>query len=43
MPQPAKRYEGAECQTAHRLRMLGHAKEAQSYALACMAKGGDPN
>jgi serine/threonine-protein kinase len=40
---PAKKYDGPECQTARRLRGLGHAKEAQSFALACIAKGGDPN
>jgi hypothetical protein len=43
-PNPPKpKYDGPECQTAHRLKALGHAKEAQSFALACIAKGGDPN
>jgi serine/threonine-protein kinase len=38
-----KKYDGSECQTARRLKALGHPREAQSYALACIAKGGDPN
>jgi serine/threonine-protein kinase len=40
---PPKKYDGSECQTARRLKALGHPKEAQSFALACIAKGGDPN
>jgi serine/threonine-protein kinase len=40
---PTKKYDGPECQTARRLKGLGHAKEAQSFVLACLAKGGDPN
>jgi serine/threonine-protein kinase len=43
LPSPAaRRYDGHECQTARRLRSLGYTKEAEGYALACIAKGGDP-
>ncbi len=38
---PAKKYDGPECQMARRLK--GNPKVAQSYVLACIAKGGDPN
>jgi eukaryotic-like serine/threonine-protein kinase len=40
---PGVRYDGPECQRARRLRGLGHPREAQSWALACIAKGGSPN
>jgi serine/threonine-protein kinase len=42
-PTPPKKYDGPECQTARRFKALGRVKEAQSYVLACIAKGGDPN
>jgi serine/threonine protein kinase len=48
-PEPAQtaglggKYDGPECQRARRQRALGHAREAQSWALACIAKGGNPN
>jgi eukaryotic-like serine/threonine-protein kinase len=38
-----KKYDGPECQTARRFKAMGRLKEAQSYILACLAKGGDPN
>jgi hypothetical protein len=41
-PPPAK-YDGPECQKARTLKALGHPKEAQTWALACIAKGGNPN
>ncbi len=44
-PAPAAappRYDGAECQTARKLKALGHPREAESWALACIAKGGTP-
>jgi serine/threonine-protein kinase len=42
-PQPAPaKYDGPECQKARQLKALGHPKEAQSWALACIAKGGSP-
>ena len=40
-PRPAK-YDGPECATARKLKSLGHPKEAESWALACAAKGGVP-
>jgi hypothetical protein len=40
-PGPA-RYNGPECVRAREYRALGHAKEAQQWALACIAKGGQP-
>ncbi|HZU82131.1 MAG TPA: serine/threonine-protein kinase [Polyangiaceae bacterium] len=40
-PRPAK-YDGPECERARRLRALGHPREAESWALACTAKGGTP-
>ena len=40
-PAPAK-YDGPECQKARTLKALGHPKEAQTWALACIAKGGSP-
>jgi serine/threonine-protein kinase len=39
---PAAKYDGPECQTARRLKALGHPKEAESWATACAAKGGTP-
>ena len=42
IPPPAK-YNGPECERARTLRSLGHPKEAESWALACIAKGGNPN
>jgi serine/threonine-protein kinase len=42
-PTTPKKYDGPECQTARRFKAIGRAKEAQSYVLACIAKGGDPN
>jgi eukaryotic-like serine/threonine-protein kinase len=42
IPPPAK-YNGPECERARTLRTLGHAKDAESWALACIAKGGNPN
>ncbi len=41
-PPPAK-YDGPECTKARTLKALGHPKEAQNWALACIAKGGNPN
>ncbi len=38
-PPPAK-YDGPECSKARTLKALGHPKEAQTWALACIAKGG---
>jgi eukaryotic-like serine/threonine-protein kinase len=40
-PKPLK-YDGPECATARKLRALGHPKEAETWALACIAKGGTP-
>jgi serine/threonine-protein kinase len=40
---PPKKYDGPECQLARRFKAIGRLKEAQSYVLACIAKGGDPN
>jgi serine/threonine-protein kinase len=40
-PGPAK-YNGPECVRAREYRSLGHPKEAQQWALACIAKGGQP-
>ena len=42
-PPPTAKYDGPECQTARRLKAIGHAKEAQSWILSCEAKGGNPN
>jgi hypothetical protein len=42
-PTTPKKYDGPECQTARRFKAIGRLKEAQSYVLACIAKGGDPN
>ncbi|HEY4014818.1 MAG TPA: protein kinase [Polyangiaceae bacterium] len=36
------RYDGPECVNARRLRAIGHPREAESLALACIAKGGTP-
>jgi tRNA A-37 threonylcarbamoyl transferase component Bud32 len=41
-PQPTK-YDGPECVRARTLKALGHPREAQTWALACIAKGGSPN
>jgi tRNA A-37 threonylcarbamoyl transferase component Bud32 len=41
-PPNGPRYDGPECQTARKLRALGHPREAESWALACVAKGGTP-
>ncbi len=40
-PAPSK-YDGPECAKARTLKALGHPKEAQTWALACIAKGGQP-
>ncbi|MBV9948881.1 MAG: protein kinase, partial [Myxococcales bacterium] len=42
VPPNAAKYDGPECQTARKLRALGHPREAESWALACTAKGGAP-
>jgi tRNA A-37 threonylcarbamoyl transferase component Bud32 len=42
-PPPAAKYDGPECQRARVLKMLGHPKEAQTWTLACIAKGGSVN
>ena len=39
LTKPGK-YEGAECANARRLKALGHVKEAEVWAVACLAKGG---
>jgi serine/threonine-protein kinase len=39
-PKPA--YNGPECVNARRLRAIGHPREAESLALACIARGGTP-
>jgi tRNA A-37 threonylcarbamoyl transferase component Bud32 len=41
VPPPSK-YDGPECQKARVLRTLGHPREAQTWALACIARGGSP-
>ncbi|HXN33339.1 MAG TPA: protein kinase [Polyangiaceae bacterium] len=43
-PSPPKpgRYDGPECANARKLRALGHPREAESWALACVARGGLP-
>jgi len=46
-PQPAPtpaagKYDGPECQRARRLRAMDRPREAQTWALACIAKGGTP-
>jgi serine/threonine-protein kinase len=41
--QPSPRYDGPECQRARRLKSMGRPREAQTWALACIAKGGSPN
>jgi serine/threonine-protein kinase len=42
-PTPApSHYDGPECQKARTLRALNHPREAQTWALACIAKGGQP-
>jgi tRNA A-37 threonylcarbamoyl transferase component Bud32 len=40
-PKPSK-YDGPECANARKLKLLGHPREAESWALACLAKGGIP-
>lgn len=39
---PSGRYDGPECQKARVLKGFGRHKEAQSWTLACLAKGGIP-
>ncbi len=39
---PPARYDGPECQKARTLKALGHPKEAQTWSLVCIAKGGTP-
>ena len=39
---PVAKYDGPECVSARRLRAIGHPREAESLALACIAKGGTP-
>jgi len=39
---PPPKYDGPECQRARQLKQLGHAKEAERWVLACMARGGTP-
>lgn len=34
------KYDGPECANARRLKALGHVKEAEVWAVACVAKGG---
>jgi len=36
-------YDGPECQQARKLKLLGRAKDAQPWVLACIAKCGNPN
>jgi serine/threonine-protein kinase len=40
---PPPKYDGPECQRARTLKSIGRPKEAQTWALACLAKGGTPN
>jgi tRNA A-37 threonylcarbamoyl transferase component Bud32 len=40
---PPARYDGPECSKARTLKALGHPREAQTWALACIAKGGSVN
>jgi serine/threonine-protein kinase len=40
-PSPA-RYDGPDCQRARTLRALGHPREAQSWILSCLSRGGTP-
>jgi tRNA A-37 threonylcarbamoyl transferase component Bud32 len=40
---PPTKYDGPECQKARTLKALGHPREAQTWALACLGKGGNPN
>ena len=40
---PAAAYNGPECEKARRLKAIGQMKAAQSWILACEAKGGNPN
>jgi eukaryotic-like serine/threonine-protein kinase len=39
---PTAKYDGIECQRARQFRTLGRAREAQSWAAACIARGGTP-
>jgi hypothetical protein len=39
---PSGRYDGPECQKARVLKGFGRHREAQSWTLACLAKGGIP-
>jgi serine/threonine-protein kinase len=42
-PKPGPKYDGPECQKARQLKAIGHAKEAEQWAILCIAKGGNPN
>jgi hypothetical protein len=39
---PVAKYDGIECQKARLFKSLNRPKEAQSWGLACIAKGGSP-
>ncbi len=39
-PVPPVRYDGPDCLKARTLKALGHPKEAQPWALSCLARGG---
>jgi len=40
---PTATYDGPECARARMLRGIGHRREAQTWALTCLAKGGNPD
>jgi serine/threonine-protein kinase len=42
-PPPPPRYDGIECARARQFRAAGRSRDAESWALACIAKGGNPN
>jgi tRNA A-37 threonylcarbamoyl transferase component Bud32 len=42
-PPPAAQYDGPECARARMLRGIGRRREAQQWALSCLAKGGNPD
>jgi tRNA A-37 threonylcarbamoyl transferase component Bud32 len=42
-PTATSKYDGPECQRARMLKGLGHPREAQAWAVACIARGGSPN
>ena len=42
-PSTKPRYDGPECQRAHSLILLGHAKDAEPWTKQCLAKGGSAN